>query len=86
MAVAKLILTPVPTPPPAGVELTLTLAEANFLWALMGRIAGDPETTARRYADAIGDALDYALDLHRLPYEALDAMAEGTVRMVRDCK
>lgn len=45
-------------PPAAVVELRLTLDEAETLVDILYHIGGNPETTRRRYADSISDALN----------------------------
>lgn len=52
-----------PPPPPIrkeGVKLTLSLAEACTLKAIMMRIAGDPKNSRRKHADSIAEALGKA--------------------------
>jgi len=41
-------------------NLTLNQAEAETLWIILGKIAGTPSTSRRRFAEAIRNALDSA--------------------------
>jgi hypothetical protein len=52
MATAKRIAPPTPT-----IELLITEEEARFIKDVMSNIGGDSETSRRRFANSISDAL-----------------------------
>lgn len=45
---------------PAQVTLTMDNAEAQTLWRILRRVAGSPDKSARKHADAILEALEEA--------------------------
>lgn len=57
--------------------LKMTQEEIEFLRAVIQRVAGDPDSSPRKYSDAISRALD---DVRVIVHNAADKLASGSIR------